>query len=377
MICMGTCGVGVAYCCSAQCTLQLEAVAGPSSACVCLAPEASHTRIAVPVLLCVMHLLCTVWGCNQRLWLVHHLPVFALLQKLLTRALLSHPFFASCICQKICNPPEAALFPSAEVPGLPRKHLAAQLDNESGVLIISGSYPADPAASTTETILQERRHEEFRREFRLPEDVAIEGISAKLDNGELTGEHPLPGSACHCLNCSWPAPHVHCVCVLASLLSILDLAMPPSPSSFWCSCCFSDCTIIIVVPFSPCLATLATATTSPTLTLPAVSLPKIAKPELTTIPILGDDNIPAPVVEASAPTKPDAAAPRSLTDKEAAPMEEDHEVISLVALLDFWRPVDLCACFWWACAAQLSSACNWMLHASVGMCSTAEHSLET
>jgi len=130
----------------------------------------------------------------------------------------------------------------AEVPGLPRNHLAAQLDNESGLLIISGSYPADPAASSAETILQERRHEEFRREFRLPEDVAVESITAKLDNGELT-----------------------------------------------------------------------------------VSLPKIAKPELTTIPILGDDDTPAPAADAGTPTKPDAAAPRISTVKEAAPMEEDHE----------------------------------------------------
>ena len=102
------------------------------------------------------------------------------------------PFpFLSRICQDFCKPPEAGLLPSAEVPGLPRKHLAAQLDNESGLLIISGSYPADTAAASTETILQERRQEEFRREFRLPEDVAVEGISAKLDNGELTGGHPL------------------------------------------------------------------------------------------------------------------------------------------------------------------------------------------
>ena len=129
-------------------------------------------------------------------------------------------------------PPEAALFPLAEVPGLPRKHLAAQLDNESGLLIISGSYPADPAASSTETILQERRHEEFRREFRLPEDVAVEGISAKLDNAELTGEQPLPGSSCYCLDCAWPVPHEYCahghVHSAANLLSSLSQAMPCS-----------------------------------------------------------------------------------------------------------------------------------------------------
>ena len=137
------------------------------------------------------------------------------------------------------------------MPGLPRKHLAAQLDNESGLLIISGSYPADPASSSTETIMQERRHEEFRREFRLPEDVAVEGISAKLDNGELTGEHPQPGCSCHCRSCTWAfvgSPGQHAVCfawialgqylmwaVLASLLSTLAQVMPSS--FFQCSSC--------------------------------------------------------------------------------------------------------------------------------------------
>ena len=83
---------------------------------------------------------------------------------------------------------------------------------------------------------------------------------------------------------------------------------------------------------SPCFAILPAPTTSPTHMLPAVSLPKIAKPELTTIPILGDDDIPAPVAETSAPTKPDAAALWVSTDKQAAPMEEEHEVIPLLAL---------------------------------------------
>ena len=88
--------------------------------------------------------------------------------------------------------------------------------------------------------------------------------------------------------------------------------------------------------------------------VPAVSLPKIAKPELTTIPILGDDNIPAPAVEASAPTKPDAAAPGTSTDKEAAAMEEDHEVISLVAFSVEFGGLLVCSCLRWACAALQS-----------------------
>ena len=82
-------------------------------------------------------------------------------------------------------------------------------------------------------------------------------------------------------------------------------------------------------------------TTSPTHMLPAVSLPKIAKPELTTIPILGDDDIPAPAAETSAPTKPDAAAPRISTDKQAAPMEEEHEVIPLLCLVSDHRGLGL------------------------------------
>ena len=130
--------------------------------------------------------------------------------------LLSRPFLASCICQQVYvnrhmstgKPPGAAVLPLAELPGLPRKHLAAQLDKESGLLIISGSYPVDVATSSTETSLQERRHEQFHWEFRLPKDVAVEGISAKLENGELIREHPLPGSLRHCLHCTWPEPHV-------------------------------------------------------------------------------------------------------------------------------------------------------------------------
>lgn len=105
-------------------------------------------------------------------------------------------------------------------------------------------------------------------------------------------------------------------------------AMPSSS----CSCCVSACAFTKAF----CFPILPTPTTPPTHMLPAVSLPKIAKPELTTIPILGDDNIPAPTIDASAPTKPDEAAPRLSTDKEAAPMEEDHEVISLVASSVIW-----------------------------------------
>ena len=126
------------------------------------------------------------------------------------------------------HPPEAALFPLAEVPGLPRKHLAAQLDNESGLLIISGSYPAESATSSIKIISQEHRPESFRWEFRLPEDVALEGFSAKLDNGELTGEQPLPGSSCHCLDCIWPEAHVHILdqpAVLFALVQLLHFQM--------------------------------------------------------------------------------------------------------------------------------------------------------
>ena len=249
-------------------------------------------------------------------------PVLALLSKLLTHAL--HLFFASCICRNFGNPPKAALFPLAEVPGLACKHLAAQLDNKSGLLIISGSYPTDPATSTTEPILQECRDEEFRREFRLPKDVAFEGISAKLDNGELTGEHPLRGSSRHCLDCVWSVPLVrslgqpavhsvsHAFHILSEQLLRLQMLCQLCGTLFpRKSLCF---------PISP------STTTSPTHTLPAVSLPKVAKPELTTMTLLSDDNIPLKAYDASAPTKPDAAAPRISTDREATPME-DHEVI--------------------------------------------------
>lgn len=151
-----------------------------------------------------MLLLCAVWGCPLaaiRLWLVHHLVSYRPAPEASqTRIAVPYLLCITHLSKDLQISPEAAPFTLAEVPGLPRNNLAAQLDNESGLLIISGSYPVDPAASSTETILQERRHEQFRREFRLPEDVAVEGISAKLDNGELTGDHPLASSSCHCLD---------------------------------------------------------------------------------------------------------------------------------------------------------------------------------
>ena len=115
---------------------------------------------------------------------------------------------------------------------------------------------------------------------------------------------------------AWIALGQNLMCaVLADLLSDLFQAIPSSSSM--CSCCVFYCHrhCYTLLPWkTPCLAILPPPTTPPTHMLPAVSLPKIAKPELTTMPALGDDSIPAQAMDARAPTKP---------DKEAAPTEED------------------------------------------------------
>ena len=222
------------------------------------------------------------------------------------------------------------------MPGLARKHLAAQLDNVSGVLTISGSYPTDPAASSTKSLLQERRHEEFRWEFRLPEDVAVEGILAKLNNGELTGEHRQG-------HCVLPAPQVrspgqpavHLVPSTAFLVPPVQLLR----LQMLCQLCNT--------PFPLQVISLPNLITSPMHMLPAVSLPKIAKPELATMPILDNNNIYSQAYGAIAPTKPDAAAPRLSTDEDARPMD-DHEVKFLVVL------------------SVISATC-WFVHASGGL----------
>ena len=90
-----------------------------SSACICFAVEASHICIAVP-----------------------------------------SPFL-SRICQSSANVLKLVCCLLQRCQACPASTWQPSWTMRTGLLIISGSYPADTAAASTETILQERRHEEF------------------------------------------------------------------------------------------------------------------------------------------------------------------------------------------------------------------------
>jgi len=79
-----------------------------------------------------------------------------------------------------------------ELPGLTEKDFDLEVNNQ--VLTISGKYP-EPEQKDETLIHRERSSGEFRRSFKLPDDVDGEHIEAVYKNGLLEIKLPRTGKA--------------------------------------------------------------------------------------------------------------------------------------------------------------------------------------
>ncbi|GLJ27480.1 hypothetical protein SUGI_0539170 [Cryptomeria japonica] len=84
--------------------------------------------------------------------------------------------------------PEAHVF-TADLPRLRKEDLKINLV-EKNTLRISGKRYKEQEEKTDQWHLVERSSGRFMRQFRLPENVNVDGISAKLENGVLTVNAP-------------------------------------------------------------------------------------------------------------------------------------------------------------------------------------------
>jgi len=84
--------------------------------------------------------------------------------------------------------PEAHFF-TADVPGLKKEEVKIELV-DNGSLRISGERHKEDVQETDQWHRVERSSGIFRRQFRLPDNVNADGISAKLENGVLTVKAP-------------------------------------------------------------------------------------------------------------------------------------------------------------------------------------------
>ncbi|KAJ3085832.1 hypothetical protein HK102_013792 [Quaeritorhiza haematococci] len=71
-----------------------------------------------------------------------------------------------------------------EVPGIPKENV--KMDVRNDLLVISGQRPTNPELDSSDNIrLSEREFGRFRRVVRLPADVDVSNITAKIENGLL------------------------------------------------------------------------------------------------------------------------------------------------------------------------------------------------
>jgi len=84
--------------------------------------------------------------------------------------------------------PEAHVF-TADLPGLKKEELKIELVEKNN-LRISGERHKEDIQDTDQWHRVERSSGRFMRQFRLPENVNSDGISAKLENGVLTVNAP-------------------------------------------------------------------------------------------------------------------------------------------------------------------------------------------
>ncbi|GLJ07922.1 hypothetical protein SUGI_0077390 [Cryptomeria japonica] len=84
--------------------------------------------------------------------------------------------------------PEAHVF-TADLPGLRKEDLKIDLV-ERNTLRISGKRHKEQEEKTDQWHRVERSSGRFMRQFHLPENVNVDGISAKLENGVLTVNAP-------------------------------------------------------------------------------------------------------------------------------------------------------------------------------------------
>jgi len=84
--------------------------------------------------------------------------------------------------------PEAHVF-TADMPGLKKEELKVEVV-DNGSLRISGERHKEDVQDTDRWHRVERSDGRFMRQFRLPENVNANGISAKLENGVLTVKVP-------------------------------------------------------------------------------------------------------------------------------------------------------------------------------------------
>lgn len=84
--------------------------------------------------------------------------------------------------------PEAHVF-TADLPGLKKEELKIELV-DNGSLRISGERQKEDVQETDQWHRVERSSGRFMRQFRLPDNVNADGISAKLENGVLTVNAP-------------------------------------------------------------------------------------------------------------------------------------------------------------------------------------------
>lgn len=84
--------------------------------------------------------------------------------------------------------PEAHVF-TADLPGLKKEELKIELV-DNGSLRISGERHKEDVQETDQWHRVERSSGRFMRQFRLPDNVNADGISAKLENGVFTVNAP-------------------------------------------------------------------------------------------------------------------------------------------------------------------------------------------
>lgn len=83
---------------------------------------------------------------------------------------------------------EAAFLISADLPGLKKEDI--HLDLNDGVLSLSGERQEEKEVSEKNFRRFEKRYGKFVRSFRLPENVQVDKIEAKYENGVLEVKIP-------------------------------------------------------------------------------------------------------------------------------------------------------------------------------------------
>lgn len=86
-----------------------------------------------------------------------------------------------------------ALCVTAELPGVDRENLQTTIEN--GALVLRGEKKLDKRSEEKGCYRLERAYGAFMRTIPLPEDVDLESVDAKFDNGVLTVRLPKTGTS--------------------------------------------------------------------------------------------------------------------------------------------------------------------------------------